>query len=323
MDPSFVFDLGDDQQPAAPAQSPWDFGNAAKLVAEQHSQQRTTSVDHKIQQQLRRKSIMRGSGFKDSGGGLNKDESEQEDEVGDDSDEEEEETEEVGGDGNGVGPNGNGVSAGAAEEQAASNDEGSSSEDDELEERWEQRARANSHAEATSSKPAGTDDWKKQKNGRSEEGQAGRSSSGSFFSSAEGASFNARSFGELNISRPLLKACQALGYDKPTPIQSACVPLALTGRDICGSAITGSGKTAAFALPILERLLYRPRRVPATRVLVLTPTRELAVQVHSMIEKLAQFTDIRACLVVGGLSNKVRHRYGCVVAPPFCALGCG
>ncbi|KAG6648444.1 hypothetical protein CIPAW_07G148200 [Carya illinoinensis] len=112
---------------------------------------------------------------------------------------------------------------------------------------------------------------------------------------------------ELNLSRPLLRACEALGYIKPTPIQAAVIPLALTGRDICGSAITGSGKTAAFTLPTLERLLFRPKRVPAIRVLILTPTRELAVQVHSMIEKLAQFTDIRCCLVVGGLSTKVQE----------------
>ncbi|KAL5778225.1 hypothetical protein ACOSP7_011151 [Xanthoceras sorbifolium] len=128
----------------------------------------------------------------------------------------------------------------------------------------------------------------------------------SFFAPSEGASFHANSFMELNLSRPLLRACEVLGYSKPTPIQAACVPLALTGRDICGSAITGSGKTAAFALPTLERLLFRPKRIPAIRVLILTPTRELAVQVHSMIEKLAQFTDIRCCLVVGGLSTKVQ-----------------
>lgn len=129
----------------------------------------------------------------------------------------------------------------------------------------------------------------------------------SFFASSEGASFHANSFLELNLSRPLLRACEALGYAKPTPIQAACIPLALTGRDICGSAITGSGKTAAFALPTLERLLYRPKRAPAIRVLILTPTRELAVQVHSMVQKLAQFTDIRCCLVVGGLSTKTQE----------------
>lgn len=128
-----------------------------------------------------------------------------------------------------------------------------------------------------------------------------------FFSSVEGATFNAKTFMQLNISRPLLRACDTLGYKQPTPIQAACIPLALTGRDICGSAVTGSGKTAAFALPLLERLLFRPRRIPAIRVLILTPTRELAVQVHSMIEKLAQYTDIHCCLVVGGLSSKVQE----------------
>ncbi|QCD78377.1 DEAD-box ATP-dependent RNA helicase 28 [Vigna unguiculata] len=129
----------------------------------------------------------------------------------------------------------------------------------------------------------------------------------SFFAPSDGTSFNADSFLQLNLSRPLLRACEALGYAKPTPIQAACIPLALSGRDICGSAITGSGKTAAFALPTLERLLFRPKRMRAIRVLILTPTRELAVQVHSMIEKLAQFTDIRCCLVVGGLSTKVQE----------------
>ncbi|XP_011652411.1 DEAD-box ATP-dependent RNA helicase 28 isoform X2 [Cucumis sativus] len=126
---------------------------------------------------------------------------------------------------------------------------------------------------------------------------------------------------ELNLSRPLIRACEALGYAKPTPIQAACIPLALTGRDICGSAITGSGKTAAFSLPTLERLLYRPKRDRAIRVLILTPARELAIQVHSMIEKLAQFTDIRCCLIVGGLSRKeqeaaLRSMPDVVVATP-------
>ncbi|XP_031476571.1 DEAD-box ATP-dependent RNA helicase 28 [Nymphaea colorata] len=154
-----------------------------------------------------------------------------------------------------------------------------------------------------------------------EESGATRTEASTFFSSSDGACFHANSFIELNLSRPLLRACEALGYQKPTPIQAACIPLALTGRDICGSAITGSGKTAAFSLPVLERLIFRPKRVLAIRVLVLTPTRELAVQVHSMIEKLAQFTDIRCCLVVGGLSMKMqeaalRSRPDIVVATP-------
>lgn len=130
----------------------------------------------------------------------------------------------------------------------------------------------------------------------------GRGAGGFFAETPEGTQFAAGSFADLNLSRPLLKACEALGYKHPTPIQAACIPLALTGRDICGSAMTGSGKTAAFGLPCLERLLYRSRRVPATYVLILTPTRELAVQVQSMVQKLCQFTDVRVALVVGGLS---------------------
>ncbi|KAL6511873.1 DEAD-box ATP-dependent RNA helicase 28 [Orobanche gracilis] len=131
-----------------------------------------------------------------------------------------------------------------------------------------------------------------------------------FFSKVEGVSYHANSFLDLHLSRPLLRACEALGYSKPTPIQAACIPFALTGRDICGSAITGSGKTAAFALPTLDRLFYRPKSRPAIRVLILTPTRELAVQneIHSMIRKLAQFmSDIRCCLVLGGFSPKVQE----------------
>ena len=104
-------------------------------------------------------------------------------------------------------------------------------------------------------------------------------------------------------------------------LQSASIPLILQGRDVCGSAITGSGKTAAYGLPLLERLLHRPRNVHATYVLVLVPTRELAVQVHSMLKKLGQLTDVRIALVVGGLSMQqqaisLRSRPDIVVATP-------
>ena len=104
-------------------------------------------------------------------------------------------------------------------------------------------------------------------------------------------------------------------------LQSASIPLILQGRDVCGSAITGSGKTAAYGLPLLERLLHRPRNVHATYVLVLVPTRELAVQVHSMLKKLGQLTDVRIALVVGGLSMQqqaisLRSRPEIVVATP-------
>eukprot|EP00741_Cyanophora_paradoxa_P004313 tig00000792_g4187.t1 len=129
------------------------------------------------------------------------------------------------------------------------------------------------------------------------------------------------SFSEMHLSRPVLKAIEKQGYSKPTPIQARTIPVALQGRDICGSAVTGSGKTAAFVVPIVERLLHRPKRVAATRVLVLLPTRELAAQCLSVFERFCAFTDIRACLVVGGLSNKVqeanlRARPDIVVATP-------
>ncbi|GBG28354.1 ATP-dependent RNA helicase DRS1 [Hondaea fermentalgiana] len=128
-------------------------------------------------------------------------------------------------------------------------------------------------------------------------------------------------FAQLNLSRPLIRATQVLKFEKPTPIQARSIPYAMAGRDICGSAATGSGKTAAFVLPVLERLLYRPKRLKATRVLMVTPTRELTQQVLSMTEALAQFTDITATAVVGGLNmdaqaQELRARPDIVVATP-------
>ena len=133
-------------------------------------------------------------------------------------------------------------------------------------------------------------------------------------------------FTEMNLSRPLLRSVQALGYTAPTPIQRRVVPLALAGQDVCGSAVTGSGKTAAYLLPVIERLLFANqgrRSAAATRVLVLVPTRELATQVQSMCSQLSQFVQpaVRCALVVGGLSLKaqeaeLRSRPDIVVATP-------
>lgn len=132
---------------------------------------------------------------------------------------------------------------------------------------------------------------------------------------------DAQTFGELGLSRPLLAAINELGWKKPTPIQARAIPIALTGRDLLGSAVTGSGKTAAFLLPILERLLYRDRHVPAIRVLIILPTRELAAQCHEVCSALCKHCDIRCALVVGGLSVKVqevelRARPDVVIATP-------
>jgi ATP-dependent RNA helicase DDX27 len=130
-----------------------------------------------------------------------------------------------------------------------------------------------------------------------------------------------RTFADMSLNRPLLRAITSLGFVKPTPIQSRGIPVGLMGRDVCACAATGSGKTAAFSLPILERLLLCDRRIPTTRAIILSPTRELAAQVHAMIEALAKFTDISQCLVVGGLSEQaqvtaLRRRPDIIVATP-------
>jgi ATP-dependent RNA helicase DDX27 len=135
----------------------------------------------------------------------------------------------------------------------------------------------------------------------------------------------AATFSGLGLSRPLLRAVQQLGFTAPTPIQRRTIPLALAGHDVAGSAVTGSGKTASYLLPILERLLYKPAGAGAAaiRVVVLVPTRELAAQVHAMCAALSTFCvpPVRAALVVGGLSLKaqeaeLRARPDIVVATP-------
>jgi len=115
------------------------------------------------------------------------------------------------------------------------------------------------------------------------------------------------SFTSMNLSRPLLKAIEEMRFVHPTPIQAATIPVALLGRDICGCAATGTGKTAAYMLPVLERLLYRPKEVAVTRVLCLVPTRELGVQVYQVSKQLAQFTSIDIALSVGGLDLKTQE----------------
>ena len=134
------------------------------------------------------------------------------------------------------------------------------------------------------------------------ETQAEKDSKAAFFDSDIGMAEEVHSsFLTMNLSRPILKALTALGFHKPTPIQAVTIPVALVGKDIVGGAVTGSGKTAAFIVPMLERLLYREKskKAAATRCLVLVPTRELAVQCFEVGTKLATHTDIQFCLVVG------------------------
>lgn len=106
-------------------------------------------------------------------------------------------------------------------------------------------------------------------------------------------------FSGLKLHPDLLKGIKELGFTRPTPIQEAAIPPALAGRDVLACAMTGSGKTAAFLLPILHRLIDRPRGV--TRALVLTPTRELAAQILEDLNDLAVHTPLTGAAVYGGV----------------------
>src|SRR5215467_6912359 len=105
-------------------------------------------------------------------------------------------------------------------------------------------------------------------------------------------------FTRLGLSNSVLEGVRAMGYVEPTPIQLRTIPLILEGQDVIGSAQTGTGKTAAFALPILSQLA---RHEPQPRVLVLEPTRELAAQVETAFRDFARFTDLRVVVVFGGV----------------------
>jgi ATP-dependent RNA helicase RhlE len=106
-------------------------------------------------------------------------------------------------------------------------------------------------------------------------------------------------FARFGFHPSLLRGLSAAGFTSPRPIQEATIPACLDGRDVMGLAQTGTGKTAAFALPILQRLIEEPGRGPL--VLILAPTRELALQIHAEIELLARFVDVRATSLIGGV----------------------
>lgn len=129
-------------------------------------------------------------------------------------------------------------------------------------------------------------------------------------------------FSQFTLSRPILRAIESMGYVTPTEVQAKVIPYALGGRDVCASALTGSGKTASFVIPFLERLLYRPKDQAAIRVIVVSPTRELASQTFEVVQKLAQYTDITAVLICGGRKDvksqsvELRKRPDVVVGTP-------
>ncbi len=106
-------------------------------------------------------------------------------------------------------------------------------------------------------------------------------------------------FTKFGLSPSMLQGVTAMGYVEPTPIQLRAIPLIMEGRDVIGSAQTGTGKTAAFALPILSKL--GPHRPGGPRLLVLEPTRELAAQVETVIHDLGRFTDLSTVVIFGGV----------------------
>ena len=126
------------------------------------------------------------------------------------------------------------------------------------------------------------------------------------------------SFADLDLHPQILSAIRDAGYTTPTPIQRDAIPLARTGRDIMGLAQTGTGKTAAFTLPIIDRLIDGPRR---TRALILTPTRELCIQVEESFRKYAAHAEIAVVAVYGGVpldpqERALRQGVDVVVATP-------
>src|SRR6187401_566851 len=111
-----------------------------------------------------------------------------------------------------------------------------------------------------------------------------------------------KTFAELGLSSKVQAAISAAGYTSPTPIQAAAIPIAVTGRDVLGIAQTGTGKTAAFTLPMITRLESGRARARMPRTLILEPTRELAAQVQESFEKYGAGQKLNVALVIGGVS---------------------
>jgi ATP-dependent RNA helicase RhlE len=133
-------------------------------------------------------------------------------------------------------------------------------------------------------------------------------------------------FDQFGLAPDILKAIQEQGYTTPTPIQAQAIPVVLTGRDVMGAAQTGTGKTASFSLPILQRLLpmastsASPARHPV-RALILTPTRELADQVANNVRTYAQHTALRSAVVFTSSRRPriwARCRCSCSTKPTAC-----
>lgn len=131
-------------------------------------------------------------------------------------------------------------------------------------------------------------------------------------------------FNELNLIEPILKALQEEGYTTPTPIQAQAIPPVLDGKDLLGCAQTGTGKTAAFSIPILQRLIEQRKQEHKRRILstlILTPTRELAIQIGESIAAYGRHTGLKHTVIFGGVSqhpqtNALKYGLDILVATP-------
>ena len=113
-------------------------------------------------------------------------------------------------------------------------------------------------------------------------------------------------FTDLQIEEPILKALAKMGYDVPTPIQEEAIPILLQGQDILGCASTGTGKTAAFAIPVIQKLMHRGTKNSkrTIRALILTPTRELALQIDESFRNYSLYTNLRSTVIFGGVNQR-------------------
>jgi len=129
------------------------------------------------------------------------------------------------------------------------------------------------------------------------------------------------SFSSLGLSEQLVRATTDQGYETPSPIQAQAIPAVLSGRDVMAAAQTGTGKTAGFTLPLLQRLGENPRTGKGPRALILTPTRELAAQVHDSVNLYSKYVPTKAAVVFGGVKinpqmMKLRKGLDVLVATP-------
>ena len=129
------------------------------------------------------------------------------------------------------------------------------------------------------------------------------------------------SFESLGLIKQLVKAVEDKGYQKPTPIQAKAIPAVLSGRDVIGGAQTGTGKTAAFALPILQAQYQKRTKDRSPRALIIAPTRELADQVEKFVYQYSKGLGVYSCALYGGVKmdpqiRLLRRGVGIVVATP-------